>query len=137
MYSNILVTIAPDHGEEQEQALVMATHLAKNAVSTITALTVIEPAPSYIGIHNRADDLSEEAGVQAMAALRRFAGTQSDIRTVVLHGRAGVEILDYADRHNIDCIVIASHKPGLSDYFLGSTAARVVRHARCSVHVMR
>jgi universal stress protein F len=25
----------------------------------------------------------------------------------------------------------------LQDYFLGSTAGRVVRHAQCSVHVIR
>ena len=36
-----------------------------------------------------------------------------------------------------DCVVIASHRPGLQDYLLGSTAARVVRHAACSVHVLR
>jgi universal stress protein F len=33
--------------------------------------------------------------------------------------------------------VIASHRPGIQDYFLGSTASRVVRHANCTVHVMR
>jgi len=35
------------------------------------------------------------------------------------------------------CIVIGSHKPGLRDYLLGSTAAKVVRHAACAVHVKR
>ena len=34
-------------------------------------------------------------------------------------------------------IVIASHDPGLVDYLLGSVAARVVRHAHCSVLVTR
>ena len=34
-------------------------------------------------------------------------------------------------------IVIASHDPGLADYLLGSTAGRVVRHAHCSVLVVR
>ena len=34
-------------------------------------------------------------------------------------------------------IVIASHDPGLADYLLGSVAARVVRHAHCSVLVTR
>lgn len=137
MYNNILVAIAPDHDEKQEDALIMATRLAKNTVSEITALTVIEPVPAYIGIQLNPDDYSETAGTRAMASLRHFAGDLSDVRTVVLHGRPGQEIVDYAERHNIDCIVLASHKPGLSDYFLGSTAARVVRHAPCSVHVMR
>ncbi|MBT8474881.1 MAG: universal stress protein, partial [Alphaproteobacteria bacterium] len=46
-------------------------------------------------------------------------------------------ITEYADSHGCDCIIIMSHQPGLQDYFLGSTAARVVRHAHCAVHVMR
>jgi len=39
--------------------------------------------------------------------------------------------------HAVDLIVIASHRPGLKDYFLGSTAGRVVRHSPCAVHVIR
>ena len=34
-------------------------------------------------------------------------------------------------------IMIASHKPGMSDYFIGSTASRVVRHSPVSVLVSR
>ncbi|MET0093936.1 MAG: universal stress protein [Sedimenticola sp.] len=30
-----------------------------------------------------------------------------------------------------------AHRPGLSDFFLGSTAARIMRYANCSVHVLR
>lgn len=51
--------------------------------------------------------------------------------------RAGRVITEYANKSDIDCVVIGSHKPGLRDYFLGSTAARVVRHAKCAVHVLR
>ena len=36
-----------------------------------------------------------------------------------------------------DVIVMASHQPKFSDYLLGSTAARVVRHAKCSVLIAR
>jgi nucleotide-binding universal stress UspA family protein len=46
-------------------------------------------------------------------------------------------ILDVADEKEVDLIVIASHRPGFQDYYLGSTAAKVVRHANCSVHVVR
>ena len=64
------------------------------------------------------------------------------------HERAQIErLLDYirvvdqghvaAEDDKVDLIIIASHKPGLQDYFLGSTAARVVRHASCSVLVVR
>ncbi|MEP4424264.1 MAG: universal stress protein, partial [Nitratireductor sp.] len=51
--------------------------------------------------------------------------------------QAASGILAVAKEKQADVIVIASHKPGLQDYLIGSTAARVVRHAACSVHVMR
>ena len=47
------------------------------------------------------------------------------------------DVVDFAAEMKADCIVMGSHKPGLADYLLGSTAARVVRHAPCAVHVMR
>lgn len=136
MYKNILVAIDPAHGPSQEAALHMALHLAENAVSRITAITVLEPLPALVDFE-RPDETVQRAGERAMADLRRMVGTQSEVNTVLRHGKPGSAIVDYAREHNCDCIVLASHKPGLSDYFLGSTAARVVRHAPCSVHVMR
>lgn len=136
MYKNILVAIDPSHGPDQEKALHMAMHLAEDGMSRITAITVVEPIPASI-LAESAVDIAEQAGALALADLRSLVGARSEIQTVVQHGNAGPTIVDYADEHGIDCIVLASHKPGLSDYFLGSTAARVVRHAPCSVHVMR
>ncbi len=137
MYNNILVPIDPSHEAKHADALKMALHLAENANASITALTVIEPAPSYIGLTDTAADYEKMAADKAMVALRRFIGPGSEVKTVILHGSPGTQIVEYARDHGNDVIVIASHKPGLSDYFLGSTAARVVRHAPCCVHVMR
>ena len=47
------------------------------------------------------------------------------------------EILAYADKIGADLIIVASHKPDLGDYLLGTTASRIVRHASCSVLVIR
>lgn len=55
----------------------------------------------------------------------------------VLHGTIYDEILRAADRLDVDVIVMGSHRPALRDYLLGPNAARVVRHARCSVYVVR
>jgi len=52
-------------------------------------------------------------------------------------GRSYSSILDVADEKEAELIIIASHRPGLQDYFLGSTASKVVRHAKCSVLVVR
>ena len=47
-------------------------------------------------------------------------------------------ILDYAEGHNIDLIVLASHgKHGLERYLLGSTAEKVTRYSTCPVLSIR
>ncbi len=55
----------------------------------------------------------------------------------VLHGTIYDEILRAADKLGVEVIVMGSHRPALQDYLLGPNAARVVRHARCSVYVVR
>ncbi|TVQ52027.1 MAG: universal stress protein [Rhodobacteraceae bacterium] len=60
-----------------------------------------------------------------------------DVRPHVLHGSIYDEILRAADRIGADLIVIGAHRPALRDYLLGPNAARVVRHARQSVYVVR
>lgn len=137
MYKNILVCVEPVHTEKHRQALLVGLKMADDANSDVTALTVIEPIPGNFPGTEIPQDLHIQAGEQAMGQLRQFSGPNSEVHTVVLHGHAAHQILNYANEHKIDCIVIASHKPGLVDYFLGSTAARVVRHATCSVHVIR
>lgn len=56
---------------------------------------------------------------------------------VVVEGHSGRTILDYAEETGSDLIVIASHRPGMGDMLMGSTATQVVRHAKCAVHVLR
>lgn len=135
MYKNILVAIDPTH-EHAEDALHMGLHLAEDAMSRVTALTVVAPIPSAVALE-LPDEVIAQAAERMLADLRRIVGPNSEVATVVQHGNPGPTIVEYARDNAIDCIVIASHKPGLSDYFLGSTAARVVRHAPCAVHVMR
>ncbi|MDR8241073.1 universal stress protein UspG, partial [Acinetobacter baumannii] len=42
-----------------------------------------------------------------------------------------------SNNEEFDVIVIGSRKPGISTHLLGSNAAAVVRHAECSVLVVR
>lgn len=136
MYKKILVPVEPSHVEKHERALEMA--LALSEVDTrIIALTVIEPVPGYLAMTESLPSIALQAGETVLEDLKSFVGGRTRVETRVSHGHAANEILAFADSEHVDCIVIASHKPELSDYLLGSTAARVVRHAGCSVHVMR
>lgn len=55
----------------------------------------------------------------------------------VRNGSAHREILEEATRITPDAIVMMATKPGLGSYFISSTAERVIRHAACSVFVIR
>jgi universal stress protein F len=135
MYKNILVAIALDHSPSTARALDIARALGADGAS-ITALNVLEEVPTYVAHYLPADN-NENRQSEAEAALKAELGGIADVKPVVVSGHAGRTIVEYAAGHDVDCIVIASHRPGLQDYFLGSTAGRVVRHATCAVHVVR
>ena len=58
-------------------------------------------------------------------------------RAIVAQGRAYEQILRIAEEIGCDAIVMAAGNPDLAQYLLGPNAARVVRHATCSVLVVR
>lgn len=60
-----------------------------------------------------------------------------EVHPHILHGTIYDEILRAADKLKVDLIVMGSHRPELRDYLLGPNAARVVRHAKQSVYVVR
>jgi nucleotide-binding universal stress UspA family protein len=53
-------------------------------------------------------------------------------------GHPATTIVDYADEHDMQLILIASHgRTGLKRMLLGSVAEQVARHAHCPVLVLR
>jgi universal stress protein F len=135
MYNNILVAIALDQTHDTADALAIARTLTAEGAS-ITALNVVEDVAAYAAAYLPKEHY-ETRRADAEAELQAQLGSATDIKPVVASGAAGTRIVEYAIEHDMDCIVIASHRPGLQDYFLGSTAGRVVRHAPCAVHVLR
>lgn len=136
MFNKILVAVDPSYDDRQDRALATARKLAGDTLAEITALTVLEPMPSHVAIQVAHEAKVEAADKQA-TALRHKIGDGSEIRVYVRHGQAAHEIIEHARETEVDCIIVASHRPGLSDYFIGSTASRVVRHAPCTVVVLR
>ena len=134
MYNKIIVSLSLDHGIGQ--AAIEAARRLLNEGGKIVAVHVYEPPGSSVSTF-----LTEEAIASAFAAaksrLAERVAVTPDIEGVMLKGHSGRAITDYAEKTEADCIIVGSHKPGLRDYLLGSTAARVVRHAPCSVHVLR
>jgi universal stress protein F len=136
MYSKVLVAVDLSHGGSADHMLELARLLVDSGGS-ITLLNVVQPLPSYIGMQAPAGvvEAHRKDTEEKLRALARSAG--GEIKVVTALGNPGTEILDEADRLGADAIVVGSHRPGLSDYLIGSTAARVVRHAPCTVVVDR
>lgn len=136
MYAHTLVPIALDHENEVDRMFEIARRLGSEG-GKITVLHVMEAIPGYVAAQ-MPEGLLEEARAATARRIEDIAGKAGgSAHWAVVGGSPGNAIVEYADEHGVDCIVLASHQPGVTDYFLGSTAARVVRHASCSVHVIR
>lgn len=134
MYSKILVPVSLAEGADTKNAFAVARVLA-NLDAEIDAVHVVETVPTFSEAYVPAEVTLK---IEESAKERFDVLVPDDVKNrVVLHGTAGATILEHAKKIGADCIVVASHRPGLADYFLGSTAARVVRYAQCSVHVLR
>lgn len=134
MYKNIIVALSLEHGIA-EKALKAAVALADEGAE-IRAVHIYEPLQDSVRNYVSKDDLAK-ARQQMEESLRKRIEDYPNVVPVVLEGHAGRTLADYAERIDADCLVVGSHKPGLADFLLGSTAARIVRHAPCSVHVLR
>ena len=136
MYKKILVPIDMAHAAEGKKNVGDALkHAVEDA--KITLLYVVEEIPNWAAISLPADliDKSLAEAHDELKAIANATGRKMDVE--VRTGHSYNTILDVAEEKEVDLIIVASHRPGLKDYFLGSTAAKVVRHARCSVLVVR
>jgi nucleotide-binding universal stress UspA family protein len=138
MYRTIIVAVALFNKGATSRGLIERANRLVSDGGSITLVHVLDDLPAYL-----ADAMTQEAvlnhrkaireQLDSLAATAQAARVDIDIRA----GSASPGILALAQEINADLIMLASHKPDLSDYFIGSTASRVVRHAQCSVLVAR
>ena len=134
MYNKILVPLALDHGISDKTLAIARTIGGPSAA--ITALYVYEMPQGSVNAY-LGEEFIAKGLERAQQLLSEKISSAEGVIGEIVRGHAYRSIVDYASENEFDCIVIGSHKPGLSDYLIGSTAARVVRHATCAVHVHR
>ncbi len=136
MYKNIVVPIDVEDAKEGEELLGKVKELADKGVK-LTTVYVVEDVPGLFTAE-LPDGLVAEVAHKARATLvdmLKAVGLTADIE--IRSGRPHHAIVSLAEESGADLIMIASHTPGPRGYLLGSTAANVVRHANCSVLVLR
>ncbi len=136
MYSRILVPIDL-HDDAKARTMIDAARQLRGATGQIVLLHVVEDIPAYVAVELPSGILAS----QKDDSIRRLEelSLREDLKAAidVRIGQPASAILAAADEHGSDIVVIASHRPGFQDYLIGSTAARVVRHCKCSVLVIR
>jgi nucleotide-binding universal stress UspA family protein len=136
MYSNILVPIDL-HDDAKAKLMVDAARRLWDQKGQIVLLHVVEDIPSYVAVElpSGITASQKDESIRRLEDLSRREELKAAIDVRI--GQPASAILAAADEHGSNVIVIASHRPGFQDYLIGSTAARVVRHCKCSVLVIR
>ncbi|MGJ8616187.1 MAG: universal stress protein [Sulfitobacter sp.] len=135
MYTNILIPVVFDAEHNTGKSYAIARQLADEGAK-FTVVHVMETIPTY-ATSQIPESLLASRRNEIADLLEQSAKALPDAESALLHGHAGRAIVDFAEQKGVDCIIVASHRPGMGDFFIGSTAANVVRHAKCSVHVIR
>ena len=105
-----------------------------------TTVEVVSVVDTYCGWNGpEVFDALMDAGRQAVeshAAVLTTSGLSS--RSKVLCGDPKTMVVDYASETGADLLIVGSHDASdLTRFLLGSVARAVVRHAACSVEVVR
>ncbi len=141
MFKSILLPVDMGDPSSWEKAAPTAVSLAGQNDAKIHVITIIPDYGMSVVGSFFPSDFAENALKATKAELEKFVAEH--IPADLLAGSSAVSgtiykrILETADELGSDLIVIASHRPEKADYLLGPNAARVVRHAKQSVFVVR
>lgn len=140
MFRTILAALDLEHGEHTNAIIGVAKGLADVHGGEVCLLNVVPAGPAVV---SQFLDASYEklASGDAKKQLAKLTSTLDSAKikssNMVRFGTVYEEILAAEEKIGADLIVIGSHQPNAAGFLLGTNAARVVRHATCSVFVVR
>ena len=140
MFKNILVAVDLEHDTPVDDLLRIASDIANTYGAQVHLLNVIGAAPAVVSQflpENYENMVSEKIEKDLAVLAAKVDLAEGAAASSVRFGGVYQEILAHAAKIGADLIIVASHKPNVGDYLLGTTAARIVRHASCSTLVVR
>ncbi len=143
MIKSVLCAVDVSHPGEDTNVLQRAAKLAAMDDAQLDVITVVpDYGTSLVGgffSEEHHDQMMEEASKQLNAQVTSALGAELNekVRHIIAFGKTYEQVLNAASKAGSDLIVVGAHKPDFADYLLGPNAARIVRHSKCSVHVVR
>ncbi len=140
MFKSILVPVDIGETEVAQPGLDKAVELAKASGAPLRLTYVRSPVPYAMNEYIPAEyyDSDEKSALKALGELMVKLELPKDRMSVSSpFGNVYDEVLKEAEAVKADLIVIGSHRPNWSTYLIGSNATKIVRHALCSVLVVR
>ena len=142
MFKSILLPIDLNADASWLKALPTAATLCKAFGAKLHVMNVVPAFGSGVVANYFPQDFEEKTLQAAEKHLEEFGeqhikplGIEYEVH--LAHGSIYREVLKADEKLDCDLIVMASHRPEITDYLLGPNAERVVRHASCSVMVVR
>jgi nucleotide-binding universal stress UspA family protein len=138
------ILLAIDDSEHSDAATKSILERPWPTGSTVRVLHVAQmlaPIPSPFGVL-RYEEFTQSLLKEAQAVLERttakLGALAMPLESAVRQGDPRQEIVKDAEQLGADLIVVGSHgRTGMQRWLLGSIAEHVVRHAPCSVEVVR
>lgn len=142
MYRNILVSLDLDDQTDLDVTLARAVEMVQAGKGTrLHVLTVLPPFGMSIVGSFFPKDFERDVSRKLLERLKEMVDPRLPegmrCQHIVGEGSVYETVLRVSREVSADLIVIGAHRPDLADYLLGPNAARVVRHASCSVLVVR
>ncbi|WP_417685944.1 universal stress protein [Roseibium sp.] len=140
MFKKILLPIDPAEPAFADAAIEKAVTFAKDYGAKIHLVAVCPEVQTFVASQlpegfQEKEVAETRSTLDEIIAKMGLAGGVVDSQVRI--GSVYHEVLEEAQAADCDLILMTSHKPGLSTYFIGSNAAHIVRHAPCSVMVLR
>jgi nucleotide-binding universal stress UspA family protein len=141
MFQNVLVPLDLSDKHSWRKALPAAIALCEAFCAKLHVITVVPefglPMVGQFFPEAYEEKLRQQAAKQLKAFVAEQVPDAVPTQRIVAEGKIYREILNAAKSIQADLIVMGSHHPELKDYLLGPNAAKVMRHADCSVMVVR
>jgi nucleotide-binding universal stress UspA family protein len=139
----IVLPLDLDHESSWRKALPTAVDFARRSGAQLHVMTVVPDEHVKMAVvaqlipEGYEQRIVDDAKQRLAALLKQHAPDDLEIQQSVRRGSIYKEILRYTRDTQADLVIMAAHRPEMRDYLLGPNAARIVRHADCSVWVVR